>query len=409
MNRPKRFFYGWVIVGAAMIIAAFAMGLVNNIFGIFIVPVCADMGFSRASMSITQTVFSVGQMVIALFTGKIFRKYNMKRIMLLAAIVMCAGYFSFSLARNVWMFYIAAAFLSVCIGLLTWVPLSIIICNWFYKKRGFTIGLAFTGSGIGGMIFSAVGGVLLEKIGWRNTFFVFGAFMTVVLLPTVIFILKIKPSDVGQTAYGEGEQTDGKQLSLTGAYIGDALKTPRFYGMCLCIALISVSLNTLNSTMVPQIQSYHPATFAALMNSVYMACLAGGKLALGWMFDAFGTRKASAIAMISDTLALVCMAMARFTPAVFALTLLGGFGNSFGSVSYQFLARECYGDVDYAAITGVFVACSGLGSAIGPTIAGTTFDACGSYNPALWGMAILVACAGAVIVIITKRDKVAKQ
>ena len=44
-SRP-RIFYGWVIVAASFLVMFCTIGIVNNCAGLFIKPVCDDMGFS---------------------------------------------------------------------------------------------------------------------------------------------------------------------------------------------------------------------------------------------------------------------------------------------------------------------------------------------------------------------------
>lgn len=404
--KKRRFFYGWVVVGAAMIIAGVAMGMVANTFGLFIVPVCEELKFTRSQMSANQTLFAVGGMAIALFSGYIFTRFRLKRLMITAAIIMCGAYFTYSVATKLWMFYLASAALSVCMALLTWMPLTIIIGNWFVKKRGLMTGLAFMGSGAGGMLFNALGGAIMARLEWRGTFLTFFVIMAALLLPSVIFLLKVKPSDVGQKPYGEGEISALGARADIGLTLKQALKTPRLYLLCACVFFTGIALNSFNCTVAPQMQTLgYSERFAAWVNSGYMAGLALGKLALGWLFDKLGARRASAVSFISLTIALTALALSHIQPLVALVVACGGLGTAYGSVSYQFTARESFGEKDYAAITGVLVAISGLGGAFGPVLAGVAFDAQGSYAPYMLIMAALTAVFGALTLILARKDK----
>ena len=68
----RRIFYGWYIVASSFLIMFCSIGIVNNCSGLFIKPVCEDMGFSRGTMAVNMTILSACQMVVALFGGKIF-------------------------------------------------------------------------------------------------------------------------------------------------------------------------------------------------------------------------------------------------------------------------------------------------------------------------------------------------
>ena len=40
-------FYGWLVVIACFLVMGVSVGVVNNSNGVYVKPVCADMGFSR--------------------------------------------------------------------------------------------------------------------------------------------------------------------------------------------------------------------------------------------------------------------------------------------------------------------------------------------------------------------------
>ena len=72
MGRTGRIFYGWVIVGCGVLITALTAGMIINTNNLFVVPICEELGFSRAQMSFAQTLFSVAAMLVSLFAGPIF-------------------------------------------------------------------------------------------------------------------------------------------------------------------------------------------------------------------------------------------------------------------------------------------------------------------------------------------------
>ena len=44
-------FYGWLVVIACFLVMGVSVGVVNNSNGVYVKPVCADMGFSRWAMA----------------------------------------------------------------------------------------------------------------------------------------------------------------------------------------------------------------------------------------------------------------------------------------------------------------------------------------------------------------------
>lgn len=112
-------FYGWWIVAACFMTMFCTFGIVYNCNGMFIVPVTEDMGFTRQQMGMNSTIISSMMMIVSLFAGKIFKRFNVKMVMRVGAICLIAGYASYSLAQSLYMFYAS----SVHVGLGFWLVL----------------------------------------------------------------------------------------------------------------------------------------------------------------------------------------------------------------------------------------------------------------------------------------------
>ncbi len=393
-----------------MVTLSMSLGLIANSFSIFIVPISAELGFTRGQMSANQTIFAAGLMLVALFWGLIFSKLRLKRVMGIAAAVSCAAYFLYSLAHALWTFYAISIVLSITMALLGWMPFTVIIGNWFTKKRGLAIGLTFMGSGIGGMIYNSLGGFLIASVGWRTTIMIYALLLTLVMLPVVLFVIKVKPQDEGLSPYGgEGDEALAAEAEAGGLSLREATRGIRFYVIAASVLILGFSMNSLNVTIAPHMQALgYTSVFAANVAAAYMAALAIGKFALGALSDRLGTRRASTLALGSLLVAFLSMIFAGFSPVVPLLVLSAGFGNSFGSVAYPLITRAVYGERDYAAITGVVSSLSSLGSAIGPAVCGAIFDASGAYTPGYVAMAALVAVSGGMLLLALGRETHAK-
>ena len=253
--KNSRIFYGWFIVAAGMLIISAAIGLVSNSFSIFIVPVGEELGFTRSQMSANQTILATGMIVVSFLWGAIIRRFRLKNLMAISAFATCACYFLYSLATKLWMFYAISALLSLSTALLSWMPFSTIIANWFNKKGGFALGLTFMGSGIGGMIFNALGGYLISTVGWRSTIMIYSVILIFAIIPAVLLVVKVKPSDMGLAPFGGELVSAEKGEVLPGMTMAEARRTGTFYIIALCIVLIGICLNSLNTIMNPHLQA----------------------------------------------------------------------------------------------------------------------------------------------------------
>ena len=193
MSEKKKFHYGWFIVMSCFMIMSFYFCIVMNCPGLFVIPVTEDLGITRSQYSINTTVISISMMLVALFAGKIFGKFKIKKVMSIAAILLPITYAMYSRATSITMFYGISLIVGLCLGLCGMVPMSTLLTRWFNEKRGLATGLAFTGSGVGGMILQPIIGQLIANVGWRQTYLILGVLRFLVVVPCVIVFINAYP------------------------------------------------------------------------------------------------------------------------------------------------------------------------------------------------------------------------
>lgn len=383
-EKQGRIYYGWLIVAGCFIIMAMSYGAINNCMGVFIKPICADMGFSRAGLGGAQTLLSAALMVMSLVSGRIFARIDLSRALRVSSIVMAGGYFCYSLAQSLPMFYAAALVTGVAEGMITTVALSMLISNWFHTRRGFAVGLAFMGSGVGGMICNPLASQLILRYGWRAAFQILAVAVFVLVVPVCFFIIRTRPADKGLRPYGEEDEAiDLSQVELQGTLYAVAARTPQFWMLCLCAALNTICTSGLMQNIAPHVSDvgFSP-TFAATVASAGMGALAIGKLLLGWLYDKLGAAKATTIAQLSAIVALAGALLAPFLPGVALIVIGVGLGGAFGNVAHPIIAQILYGNRDYGAILGMILAFTNVGGMLTPILVGGSYDALGSYKPA---------------------------
>lgn len=405
--KPK-IHYAWVIVLAGLVLAAVVAGMALNCFSLFVIPVSEDLEFTRAQMGVCQTINALGFAVTALISGWLFEKVKLKRIMQISSVLIALAYFLYSRATKLWMFYLLATIASMSASLLTWVPLSVIINNWFNKKRAFAIGFSFMGSGIGGMVFSFIGSRLIETIGWRSTFLVMAAVLLLTVVPIVFFVIHVHPADKGMHAYGAGDEEIRAEIHAEdeGARLKNAVKTFRFYGILFFIFAAGFATNAFTQTFVPHLaDSGYSSVRAGSLYSVYMMVLAVGKVTTGALFDRFGAKKTTALSLILLILTMTGLSYAKYPLAVAVMLLASGIGNCYATVGLPVLSRAVYGNREYASFTGIFSTLGNVGSTVAPALMGVVRDLSYSYVPGYMLCAGLLVISGiGVIVCIPRRS-----
>lgn len=400
-NSQKGFFRGWLVVFAGLILMISVYGIVNNCASLFIKPVTEDLGFSRSEFSLYYTVIALSTMVIALFMGKLAKKFKLKNIMLVGCVLAGIGYIGYSYANSIYVFYLMSIFSGLGLGMTTLTPLSIIISNWFVEKRGLALGLTFMGSGVGGMIFNPIANYIILNYSWRQSYLVLGIIILVTTIPVVLIFMSEKPSDKGLLPYGYSNSSENVlENSSKGIMLGDAIKTKIFWIMVVGLILITIIAMGVQMHIASYLTDigYSP-TFAASIISINMGVVILGKILLGYVFDKVGCEKGVIFVGLQVFLGVLALLFASKYPAIIVFIICWGIGNCMGTIVPALITSEIFGKRDYSTIVGVVNAVVLLGAALGSAVTGKLYDMSGGYTLAWMTYLVLTVIMVGLILI----------
>lgn len=382
----NKIFYGWWVVAAAVLIMSILHPLITTNWGLYVKPVTQDMGFSRSSFGIISTIIYGVTVLLSPYFGKWLAQKNTQLIQGVSIVGLAASYASFSLAQNIIQFYISGFFMGVfSIGAIA-LPISIVITNWFVKKRGLAISIALAGSGIGGAIISPIMTKVIQNYGWRTSYLVFAAAMLIIALPMVL-VMKKSPETMGLKAYGAEEVVASAQKDITSKTqnnmtLNEAKKYNFFWIYLFGIFSISfVGFGSL-SQFAAFIADHHGAVFAASILSVFLIIVTLGKISLGWVYDKFGTKIGTIYICVVFALSFVLMLFPDSKPLMYVMAVLYGLGICTGTVCPPVITASMFGSKHYGEIYGFVNLFVYLGGALSvPTVA-AIYDKTGSYQAA---------------------------
>lgn len=380
------------------------MGIISNCASLFIKPISDDLGVSRRAVSSTISVLSIGAMITSLFAGRLFNDHNIVSIMRVAIIVMTICFFCNSLFTDIQAFYITAAINGICQVMLTTMPITFILNNWFKTDVGTALGLASMGSGIGGALFNALAGIWIEAYGWRATYRILTAVILALAIPCVYFVIKRRPEEKGCTPYEkrgkdnntktEKEYRDELHRDMnSGVTFEQARRTKFFRIFCGCAIGLGMCMNGMYYSISPRLQDLgYSISFSANFLAIGMFVMAAGQILLGKIFDKQVVRSAFTLANLCLLASQIGLLIAGKTPFGFILVFAGLlFGVVYGTVCIPLVIPLIFGKRDYKAIMGFLAAMVSFGGALGPIFAGAIYDSCGSYNPAYVIFSVIMA------------------
>ena len=409
-QKPKKFFYGWIIVLCCTLLMAVGTGIFVNCIGIFVKPVCDELGFDRGPFTLYTTITSVLSMLAMLVFGELYRK-NPKRIrfyITLGGLTGCLVFFGYSLSSKLWHFYVLAAVYGCVATTLAGISVTTLVNNWFVDKRGFATGLAFAGSGVSAAIMTPVLSTIVADYGWRMGYRTMSLVGLLILLPAVLLI-RLEPADKGLLPYGvkpEGEEDESKipVLEPTGLTRAQAIKTNTFYFQSIgifCLSTAGMGMSTHAIAYFTDI-GYSPLTASTAMSMV-MTIMIFAKILLGAVFDKLGSVRSAILTgccMIASTLAIRFAGAAAFMPYVFSLCF--GFGYSTLTVPYSYLIGQNFGTREFASIYSLICTLGSLGGGVAATLTGMLYDHFGSYLP-VWSFYAGLACLALIFLFLASK------
>ena len=397
---PKKFFYGWIIVLCCTLLMAVGTGIFVNCVGIFVKPVCEDLGFERGTFTLYTTITSVLSMLAMLVFGELYRK-KPRRIRLYIAIgglTGCLVFFGYSLSSKLWHFYTLSAIYGCVATTLAGISVTTLVNNWFVDKRGLATGLAFAGSGVSAAIMTPVLTTVVTDYGWRMGYRTMSLVSFIILIPAMLLI-RLEPSDKGLLPYGvtpHPSEEDKRSITVieqTGLTRAQAVKTSSFYFQSIgifCLSLAGMGISNHAISYFTDI-GYSPLTASTAM-SLVMTIMIGAKILLGAVFDKIGSVRSAiltGLCMIASTLSIRFAGAGAFMPYVFSVCF--GFGYSTLTVPYSYLIGQNFGTREFSSIYSLICTLGSLGGGIAATLTGMLYDRLGSYYP-VWTIYFVLAC-----------------
>ena len=384
--KKKKLFYGWIIVLVCMLLTAGSTGLLSYLSALFVEPVTTGLGFGRTEFTVYSTFTTVTSMLVMPVIGDIYKRFQPKVLILFGACCGAGAMFLFASASGLISFYIGAVFAGIGITFCGGMPVAILLNNWFNEKRGLVTGIAFTGPGIVSAAFSPVISMIITSWGWRHAYLAIGITILVMLVPATVFLIRLKPADMGLKPYGtatEQVKTSDDNIGFTRA---EALKMPAFWLFALSLLLVGIITYGTQQHMVAfWTESGAGAEAAARAYSVAMLIAAFAKIAIGGIFDKYSVRNASILCGFVTLGAMVSLNLCTSGVAVMIPVLMFGVTATLQVMLPTYLTAKLFGQKDYGALYGLLSSVLFLGAGVGIPLSSAIYDLTDGYTLA-WAL-----------------------
>ena len=368
-----KIFYGWIIVGAGIVVTCIGMGSMLSL-GIFLPPIAEGMGWSRTGISTVSLLNFLSMGVGSFLWGALSDRFGTRSVVLCGGVLLGVGLMTASRAATLGQFQLL---FGVLVGLAAgsfYTPLIATTTRWFTLNRSLAVALVSAGLSLGSATVGPLARWLITGYDWRTAMLVIGELAWVVIIPAACFVRE--PAAVPPAGAPAGS-TGPAGLEMT---VAQALRTPQFAAIALTFFACCAAHSGPIFHMVANAMDHGVgALAAAAVFSVAGVGSLSGRIVCGFLADRIGAKRmlvaGLALQAIAVSLYLVIGELASF----YGLALMFGF--AYGGVMpiYAILVREYFGARIMGTIFGAVGFVSTLGMAIGPVAGGWLYDGFGSY------------------------------
>lgn len=378
----KQASYGWVVVAAAFTLMLVGFAAAYS-FAAFFGAFEAEFGASRGEIALVFSVAAFLWFLSGAPAGVIADRYGARRVALLGVCCLAVALWVASRAQSLGVLYVTY---SIGVGLgvgLTYVPSIGAVQPWFAANRAFASGLAVAGIGAGNIAGPLLAAWWIGLFGWRGAFLGLALF---VLLLGGLAAAVIKETEHRTTGIREG-------ISLSAA-----VRTRPFWLLFASLVLSCIGLFVPMVHLVPYAvdAGYSQAQGVTLVSLIGLGSLVG-RFAVGGPADRLG-RIPSLCAMYAGLGAMFILwwaAQAYWVLALFAVV----FGICYGAyvALLPTIVMDLYGPRSVSGIIGCLYTGCGIGTLLGPWLAGVAYDSLGSYRAPMAAGALFSLAAAACV------------
>lgn len=385
---PFGTFVGWWIVAVAVVGQSLSVGpLLSYTFGIFAKPLANHFGANRGSISLGITFLNLMVAGSSIAAGRLVDRFGGRRVIAVSMVMLSFCILALSTVKPpLWHLFALYALAGIVGAGSTPVTYARVVANWFDRKRGFALGVASTGIGLGVIVMPSLAEFLIDRTGWRLAYAILGAAVLAIGAPVTAVFLRNAPEEVGQFTDGiaGNPQTAASLGTATGLSVAEALRTGTFWQLCAIFFCVSACGNGTIAHLAPMLTDHGitPRT-AALATSSFGAATILGRLGSGYLVDRLSARRVAATLFGGAAIGLAMLCVRGGGAWFFVAAALLGLAIGAESDVMPFLVSRYFGMLSMGALFGWVFASYTLGAAAGPYLLGVGFDASGSYRAPL--------------------------
>lgn len=415
LRRPKRLYWGWLIVLVAASANFVSGGIYGTGFGVFFKPMSTELGLSRAAVAGATSLRSFTNAFAGPVIGPLLDRFGPRPIMISGALAAVITTILMGQVEDPFQFYLVMGI----VGPLATIGTSDLVtgttvAKWFIRHRGRAMGASVAGISAGIAVIAPINEWIISQHGWRTAWVFSGVLIGfMVLLPTILFMRR-SPESVGLLPDGDEAQpvdTPVAQRRPAAAReeiwtFKEAVRTPTMWLIIAALDLAGMGVSGITLHQVPYVTDlgYSPAV-AASMISVWGVFALAAKFIFGFLSEKYTIRYLTAVCFFGSSIGiLIFMQADKHIGFIYAYAVVHGLLRGGYPLMVPLTWANYYGRTFLGTIRGIVAPFSLISSSLGPVFAGWLFDRTGSYTIA-FSMFTVTMTIGGILMLVAKPPK----
>lgn len=414
---PSRVYYGWAIIGVSFLINMVSSPLNPGTFGFFVEPIADDLDLSLSAVSWAYTIRLVVGGIASPFVGMVVDRIGARWMGAVLGVAGCGSLVGQALVHDTWAWYLLYAMPGIfgiggpAASLVTLVPAS----RWFVAKRSRAMAIATVGMPVGGVLSILMAPWLLETVGWRGAWFVYGGMYGAIVIPLSILVVRRSPEDLGMHPDGaaeahvqaalprDGRAAAGQEVSWTAK---QAVRTPAFWILMAVMTMFGLATS---GVLVHRVAFWRSTGLSDVTVSQGIASdpftVVFSMLIFGFLGDRMRIRTLGLIGGVGMGLSMLPMIFTSGQAwTIFANNISWGIAaGAYITVSNVALPRY-FGRQHLGAIRGVSLPITIAAAGAGAPIFGWMLDS-GVDSRVIWGLAASLFAGAGLFLMLARRPK----
>ena len=385
----KPIYFGWYVCAATVFIGFVSIGARNS-FGVFVIPMSEEFGWTRFTVSIAAALGVLANGLTQPFMGQLFDRTGGRKVILTGLAVLGVSTILLSLTFHilflVFMFGFIASMAQSGPALSNTAAL---MSRWFKRRRATAISINSAALSLGGMIMVPFSMYLLQATSWRIAWVGLGI-IVLTSLPLAYFFIRERPSDLG--LYPDGDPAppidgpDRRRRELKGPLEvenwRESFKSAPIWQMAGSYFVCGTTTFVLSVHFIPfamEERGVSGATAATIFGYM-MGLNIIGALGSGILADKIGgTKNWLALVYLMRGAAYILLLTVDSVAGLWIFATVAGFSWVATLPLTSSLTADVYGLKALGTISGITFMFHQIGGFASVLLAGLLFDITGSY------------------------------